>query len=151
MLPYTLLAELVVILCLCVGSAYSGYRYEANSFDKFKSQIISESKVQQAAVTKINSENMHNDTISLENYKTGVNNITAYYRNHPVTVIRLQHDGNTCSMSSPISDTERVNGASESSVPVTYNTQYEPEVVEKMSAQLNTLQRLLISDGVIVE
>jgi hypothetical protein len=144
--------ELVIAFILLSVSFAAGFYTEHTRWNK--SLVLTDAAVAQqiASAVQENKVLKENADVSQKIAVESIKSIDNWYRQHPVTVVRLQHDQPLCSpMPEADHSAEIIIDTSQSGIPSTrtvYIDDYNPIEVEKMANQLNQLIKLLKLDGV---
>ena len=149
--PYIQIIKLIIsiVIILIITSDIMYINHLRNEVSAYKSA----GQIQVIQSKEKDKSNESNATESVSNLKISDANIDSYYKSNPVSVL------NTCPSSMPktISDKTGIDETSKSDISTTqqdstnYISGYNPEVVELMAVQLDTLMKNLIEDGVQID
>lgn len=135
----------IVGIVLLLVSFATGFLCEKSAFDRYKGEIKGMA-VAQTNQTKLDDQiNDEYYTISKKEYDEAINNLTDYYRAHPV--VRMQHDTGSCTLPKTNGNSSGIDAATSG----LYLGKYSEQDTEAIAIRLNTLQGRLRDGGVTIK
>lgn len=141
----TLPAKLLLALALFLIGAYSGYRVEHGHFTDYRELQEAIAQAELKEVVRINELVKERARYAQQDYVNKLQNVIAHYKRDPVMFVR----NGTCAGDAPgtPAHTETVDGTASAR----YASPYSPLDTEIVAVRLDSLQKLLITNGVMID
>ena len=143
---YKLMGGILFLLVFGATCAFCGWRIPHDELTRFRAEVEAAGRVQQAQSLATDTKHQQEMKNAAESMVQAVGGIDSYYKQHPVVRVRDVCPGGS-GMPQTAGGAEGIDAATVSG----YVSPYSPQEVEKVAAQLNELQLLLLRDGVTVE
>lgn len=140
----TLPEKALAFLIYSIAILLLGVFLEHERFAAYKNVQKGEGIAQEIITKQVDKQNKENANVSENDLLTSLQSVHDYYRRNPVVRVR-----NTCSSTTPKTDNYSL-GAHDSPA-LGYVTPYSPDATETVAVRLDTLQKLLIKDGVKIK
>jgi len=132
----------IVLVGIFLGGVFFEYEH---TYLPYKATVTATAQVQAQLVKNLNKEIDTNAKQAEANVNAAAASVDAYYKSHPVVVVRVANG--VCTVSKATGDTNSIDETGATS----YVSPYSAPLSEQLASQLNELQKLLKANGVTVK